>query len=954
MRHTCTCLTGMPKLTAAFLLFSSCLQAAISGVVKDPSGAVVSGAAVSAQPLPRGTLLQSTTDAKGQFRFDNATPGSYTLTVTQAGFESWEEKITLSAKNLDLAVSLKLKLVTETVRVSGKRSLLANSDPNYIALRGAKLTKVYRVENVALQRDAGTFTFRSGSFSFLPPVLGHVTAGVFVGEGNFQLKPANEMAVKHLHLESGADAVSEDFTDLVIYFTDATYDEILKQSKVAEESNQAHQDALKRVKDVLERRREPASGLAGGVNPMTSLERILNFEDIPNYEAEVLAELYNSQPGSFRAFLNGKKYAHLRFLVNARGAMPMLSAPEEVTLLNYDPSSYNDGVWYLSHFTGEMQSGRASSSEEKRLLAPEHYGIHVFIGKVDLLGKQPDVGISCDVRVRALDDGIRMVKFDLFPDLQVQRVAWNGKEIAFIQENRKKDGSFYLQMPEALTKDQTYQITFEYAGTLGPTWYPTPAGPSSRATYDLGFRVPHGTTMVSVGKQVSEARDGAFDVSGWSSQVPIERAVFRDLAQVWTKATTEETTHTELRAYVLGGPGTGARAQAPPPGPGSMRPGATMSPATQAGTSTGGSIAPVGPGRGLNAAPPVRAGVQPTSPGDVLIDAGNVVRVFNTWFGPSGYNSLSVVVGGGANSLPGLVFTSPVIMAGFNSIGARGAPLSMKTTLDEAFARQVARQWWGNTVGPVSFHDAWLSLGFADFSASLFDLVANPGDFDDHWDKARAAILHLPSSPYYVSQVRPNDTGPIWMGLLNGTSRTPGADNIVSASKGGYVLHMLRCMMWDPKSNDNDFRAMMQDYLKQFANQTASTEDFKAVVGKHMKPVMDLDGNHRMDWFFNDWVYGTDVPSYRLEYSLATGEDHKTVLTGKLTQSGVAPGFKMLVPVFGEFGTFGAKTVRIGVVSIQGNATQDFQVALPEQPERVSLNVNHDVLADKEEVKLVK
>jgi len=144
---------------------------------------------------------------------------------------------------------------------------------------------------------------------------------------------------------------------------------------------------------------------------------------------------------------------------------------------------------------------------------------------------------------------------------------------------------------------------------------------------------------------------------------------------------------------------------------------------------------------------------------------------------------------------------------------------------------------------------------------------------------------------------------------------------------------------------------MMQDYVKHFTNQAVSTEDFKWLVEKHMKPDMDLDGNHRMDWFFGDWVYGTDVPSYRFEYSLAAENGGKRVLTGKLTQSGVSQGFKMLVPVFAEFAT---EKVRICPVAIRGNTTADFKIALPEAPKRVLLNLNHDVLADKEEVKLVK
>ncbi|MDQ3711093.1 MAG: hypothetical protein M3388_02605 [Acidobacteriota bacterium] len=35
-----------------------------------------------------------------------------------------------------------------------------------------------------------------------------------------------------------------------------------------------------------------------------------------------------------------------------------------------------------------------------------------------------------------------------------------------------------------------------------------------------------------------------------------------------------------------------------------------------------------------------------------------------------------------------------------------------------------------------------------------------------------------------------------------------------------------------------------------------------------MTPKMDVDKNKKMDWFFEQWVYGTEVPAYKLKYSL--------------------------------------------------------------------------------------
>jgi hypothetical protein len=928
--------SGARWIAAVCLLVGPCLQAAsLSGAVKDPSGAVVSGAAVAAQPLPRGTLLQTTTDSQGRFHFDGAAAGAYTVTVAAGGFEPWQRQVTLAAKPVDLAISLKLAIVTTTVKVSARRSPLANSDPNYQSLRGGKLTKVYRVENLTLKRDVGTFTFRSGSFSFLPPVLGRVTTGVFVGDAEFTLEPAFEIATKHLHRIAGVDSVDEEFSAMVVYFTDATFDEVSRHSELADESPKLHEEAFKRVKETLESRREPPSPLMRGGRPLTFLERILNFEDIPNIEAELLAELYNPlQGGSYRAFIHGKKHSDLRFLLNPRGALPVLPAPEETALLNFDPNGETDGIWYLSHLAAELRSKQASSNEDKRLIAPEHYKMEILLGRDSILGNSAGLAATADLRFHALEDGVRVVKFDLLPDFQVARVSWNGKDIPFIQENRKQDGSFYLEMPEPLAKGRTCQVTFEYSGgdivrgifdAPRSLWYPRVAGAISRATYDLVFHVPHGSHVVSVGKQVKESKDAGSDISEWSSDLPIPVATFKYFPDYFAKTRVDEVTNTELGVYIDSG------------------------------------------GRGF----------LPPSRDDILIDAGNAVRVFNAWFGPPSYSSLSVLVGRATDSLPGLVYANPIALAGFSSLytqsvvnsmgrggrgggggGGRGGgnggavPATMRSFLDEAFSREVSRQWWGNTVGSVSFHDEWLSRGFANFSTSLYDLAAymKPDEFLEHWDKAREALLHPPR--FFLSAVRPNDTGPIWMGLLNDTYKTPGAGNIVSTSKGGFVLHMLRGLMFDQSGGDKDFRAMMQDYVKTFANRSVSTEEFKWLVEKHMKSAMDLDGNRRMDWFFLEWVYGTDIPSYRLEYSIAAADrGSQPVVTGKLTQSGVSPTFKMRVPIYGEFEK---RKLRIGSVAIAGNATIEFKVHVPEVPKRILLNVTHDVLTDKEEVKQVK
>jgi hypothetical protein len=186
--------------------------------------------------------------------------------------------------------------------------------------------------------------------------------------------------------------------------------------------------------------------------------------------------------------------------------------------------------------------------------------MEVLIGDKNILGIQPDLAVTCELSFHPIEDGVRMAKFDLVPDLQVAHVRWNGSEIPFVQESRNHDGSFYLQAPEPLKKGNVYNVTFEYAGGeilqskfdyVPPRriWYPTPAGPASRATYDLKFRIAHGTKIVSVGNQVGFTRDGEWDVSEWKSDAPITQAVFHWLEDATVMTEVEETTKSQMSLY---------------------------------------------------------------------------------------------------------------------------------------------------------------------------------------------------------------------------------------------------------------------------------------------------------------------------------------------------------------------------------------------------------------------
>ena len=101
--------------------FAQETTAGIQGTVKDPSGAVVSGATVEVTSPALIGKKTATTDSGGYFRFANLPPGTYTATVTAPNFRAFkQENISLEVGHLpSLEVTLQVGTASETVEVTG-------------------------------------------------------------------------------------------------------------------------------------------------------------------------------------------------------------------------------------------------------------------------------------------------------------------------------------------------------------------------------------------------------------------------------------------------------------------------------------------------------------------------------------------------------------------------------------------------------------------------------------------------------------------------------------------------------------------------------------------------------------------------------------------------------------------------------------------------------------------
>jgi hypothetical protein len=879
----------------------------ISGTVQDPSGALIAGARIEiaggdlAQPI----LLSS--DGQGKFASPDLRPGTYSVRVTREGFEPVVKAVNVPAAG-PLQLTLSIASQQESVSVTGKSLGFANSDPVYRQLRGLGPGETFRFENFALPYDAATFQFQKGTLTFLTPVDGVVTGAIFIGEGHFNLKPVLPLDARELSRRIGAAEVNEDFTEVVFRFTPEGHSKFLSALGDKTQASSEATAVLERWREKMRRRHELALGFT---------EYLLQGETMDNVDADVLSAVYNrAHPEFFNAYIRGKKHKDLRFFVRNRvGALPQLDSSEEVGLINFDPDGMGleDGVWYLAHLKSEYLKRTARSNEDRRLFATHRYQIETVIAKNGHLFSRATISFE------PLVAGERVMKFGLLPNLRVTRVTDElGQDLYFVQESRKEDGSFYAILLQAPPLGKEQSINVEYAGdkvlaeagegsyyvAARTSWYPNLNGFGEKALYDLTFKVPKRYKVVSVGHLQEESIEQDLAVSHWVTPVPVAVAGFNYGAYERLDLP-DEITGYKISGYYL----------------------------TEVPNNLRGTVMEHLGVRGMTKY--------------ALEQTRGQLQLCTHYFGRSPYDEIYITEQPNFNfgqSWPNLVYLPISAYTDSTERWMLFGHINNKFTgfVQEVTPHEVSHQWWGHGVGWASYHDQWLSEGFAEFSAGLFLQQGVAGDwrkdYIEFWDRLRQRILE--KNKFGVA---PNDAGPLWMGLRLMSPRTMDAYQNVTYPKGAYVLQMLRSMMrsTDDKDQEKAFIDMMHDFVESHRDRPATTESFKAIAEKHITKLMDFGHNGRLDWFFDEWVYGTQIPRYRYDSQVTPADGGKVKVHLTVTQSDVDEHFAMLVPVFADFGK---GMIRIGQVGLIGNTTREFDFPLPSQPKKVALNAYKDIL----------
>jgi len=787
------------------------------------------------------------------------------------------------------------------------------SDPTYAALRTARPDgRMIAVNNFEFDRDVYHFKL-NGALYLLPPVEKMDVGCVFVGEGTYTLTPATDVEQHSLALNTGDDklkVLTETFTSGVFFDSQL----ITKaggpdKGTVAPEANKALDDFLKYERKELK----------------------------TNVHIRVLQDVEDpTDPPLFLAYIRGKNLPPAILAVDARGVdalgLNIDDGGEKTIFFNVDATKR--GAWYLAHLASEIASARAA--RVTRPATAELYTVETTIAPNAEVSGKTTMTLTATNNFQVLPlsmEGKLRVDEVSFSPAGANPPAWTS--IAFVQEKADEDDDTALIFPKRVSNGEKLLVRVTYHGIdkrvmddagdgnytvkARASWYPNVGSFREPSMFELTFRYPQKYQIVATGKETENRVEGDQRISVWKSEHPIRVAGFN---YGKFKKLTQNDAQSGMTLDVYTNPG---------------EPDIIKEINQMADAGDFGQESELQSGVRIDTSSLAQA---------AFADGANMARAGKVFFGPLDTKHVAITQQSQwffGQSWPGLIYMPYLAFVGSTVRHNLGFDLRMSEFVDLVGPHEFAHQWWGHQVGWASYHDQWLSEGFAEFSAALvLQFTKGPKAYDDFWEKRRKEIFERSTR----ATITNDNAGPITQGFRLSTWRAPGAYQTIVYEKGAYVLHMLRMLMSDPKKQNRDeaFAAMMTDFATSYAGKNPSTADFEAIVQKHATPPMKITQDGNVHWFFKQWVYGTDAPKLAGDLKVADSGGGKYHISGTITQSQVPNDFATIVPLYLTFdkGSF----AKLGSMVVIGNQTKtvDVELPLPRKPKSVDINMLHDVL----------
>ena len=722
---------------------------------------------------------------------------------------------------------------------------------------GLDPAQCYRVLDLNFNKEDVKIYLASGYLIFTKPVFSQSNRGthlgaVFVagaegGDADVLLLPPTRSERSSLAAFTNSPNLEEHFKSAAFVFTDGTGDDLLAQLQ--------NDPAAKK---------SPEMGALLAENWNSVLSNLIS-----SFETRVVYDVLSGQrdTGIFYLAISGKQLDNFDVLYDPTARDQIL-----VGKLGYR----NNRTYFDSWTAFQARSFRNGAQERGARYTLDNIRIEAAI--------QSDLTMQAVTRATLTLEqppARSALPFNLSPNMHVTAATVDGKPVEVFDRaslradliQASEDRQFLLVCDPALDPGVPHEIEIHhegavirdagnqvyYVGSRG-TWYPRAGG--GLANYDLTFRYPKGLTVAATGSTVEDHIEGDLRITHVKTEIPVRFAGF-NLGQFQSLLREHNGYRIQLYANHQLESALAPRTVLPAL-PTAEDPFRRHPKAVNAGDGA--------PPSGL----PDPAGRMEELTKNLL----DTLDFMTEEFGPSPIRNLAVtpIPGGFGQGFPGLVYLSTLA---YLHPGQLPPPLRERTEQtfysDILETHEVAHQWWGNLVVPASYHDDWLIESLANYSALLL-LERRKGvkALDAVLEDYRAHLLAKTEAGRTLESA-----GPVVWGYRLESSIAPDAWRTVTYEKGTWIIHMLRRRLGDEK-----FLALLREVAGH--HHSISTEEFRDLARQYAPKSPDPD----LKIFFDNWVYGTGLPSVKLSYAWRTAK-----LSGSIVERDVDEAFTAYVPV---------------------------------------------------------
>jgi hypothetical protein len=768
---------------------------------------------------------------------------------------------------------------------------------------GLDAQECYRVRDLSFSKEDIRFHLTEGYLIFGKGVDGRRMSAVFTtdvegGDGEVIVFPPHRSERLSLASFTGSPNLDEHLNAAVFLFSDGTGEQLLAEI----------QSGIPR--------KAPEMGLLLADKWSSVVKNLSGSLQIRLVQDHLSTD--DQRLGFFYATMNGKTLRNFDLTFEPR-------AREQITvgqLARRDNRDYFD-VWTSFLARPWRTQGRALFADE----------VPVTDVRIEAT-LQPNLHMTAVTRMTLVPGKAigKVIPFDISRQMTVTGAKIDGEPAeVFMRDSlranalRGSDNEIFLVVGQRpLEPGKPHQVEFTHEGDVISSsgngvyfvgsrgnWYPNRGNGFAR--YELSFRYPKALNLVTTGDFVGEESDGEWRITRRKISSPIRFAGFNlgdyEKASVTRAGTTVEV-YANRKVEAALQPKQQDIITMPPQWPrGGRRP------------------TDLQPIAGMVAPPP-----NPTARlQELATEIASAMDFMSASFGPPPLKTLTVspIPGNFGQGFPGLLYLSTL-----SYLSPKERPTDLRKPAQQVFysellhAHEAAHQWWGNMVTSSSYQDDWLMEALANYSALMF-LEKRKGR------KPMEEIL-----AGYKSHLLQKDTdgrtlesaGPIIWGLRLSSSQAPSAWRTITYEKGSWIVHMLRGRLGDER-----FLKMLAELARRYRYQTVSTEQFRALATEFVPP---KSGDPKLESFFEQWVYGTGVPTLKIAHT-TTGRPPAVKVRGTVTQTDVDEDFSAYVPVEVQLP---GKQVTTRWVNTSSEPVP-FQIDLKQIPTRVTLDPGGSILA---------